>query len=200
MGALNLSVRRGETFRHALRWETGPEIYKAITAMPSAAPVRFTSVDHGILDGWRVALVGLVGPDDLNAKSDPPKAKDYRTARVIDDDTVEFNSLVAVDLPDYVSGGFLRFNTPVPLTDYTARMQVKTKAGGTELLLLTTENGGIVIDESACRIEIFIEADALIDAAWKSGVYDLEMIAPTSDVRCLVSGTVTLGDEVTTYE
>lgn len=200
MGTMNLNPRRGATFRHSLRLETGPEIYKPITAMPSAAPVRFTSASHGILDGWRVAVIGLVGPDEINARTDPPKARDYRIARVIDANTVEFNSLSAVDMPAYVSGGFLRFNTPVDLEDYEARMQVKNKVGGTELLLLTTGNDGIVIDADACRIEIVIEADALSAATWKTGVFDLELIAPGGDVWCPVSGSITLANEVTTHE
>lgn len=200
MGTLNLKARRGATFRHSLRLETRPEIYKAITAMPSAAPVRFTSAGHGVPDGWRVAVIGVVGPDDINARNDPPKARDYRTARVIDANTVEFNSLSAVDMPAYVSGGFLRFNTQVDLEDYEARMQVKNKVGGTELLLLTTENGGIVIDAAACRIDIVIEHDVLSMQTWKSGVFDLELIAPGGDVWCPVDGAIALVDEVTTHE
>lgn len=199
MGTLNLNPRRGSTFRHPLRLETKPEIYKAITAMPSSAPVRFTSANHGILDGWRVAVIGLVGPDEINAKNDPPKVRDYRIASVVDANTIEFNSLSAVDMPAYVSGGFLRFNTPVDLDGYSARMQVKNKVGGTELLLLTTGNGGIVINAAACLVEIVIEADVLAAQTWKSGVFDLELVAPGGDVWSPVSGSVTLGDEVTTH-
>lgn len=200
MGTLNLKPRRGATFRHSLRLETGPEIYKAISAMPSLAPVRFTSSGHGILDGWRVAVIGVVGPDEINARNDPPKASDYRIARVIDANTVEFNNLSAVDMPAYVSGGFLRFNTPVDLDGYEARMQVKSKVGGTQLLLLTTGNGGIVIDADACRIEIVIEADTLSAQTWKTGVFDLELVAPGGDVWSPVAGSITLSDEVTTHE
>lgn len=200
MGTLNLTIRRGETFRHSMRWQSGPEIYKAITAMPSVAPVRFSSAGHGILDDWPVAVIGLVGPDDINAKSDPPKARDYRPVRIIDENTVEFNGLSAVDMPAYVSGGYLRFNSPVPLAGYEARMQIKNKVGGTELLLLTTDNGGIEIDADNCRIDIVISDSALSAATWKSAVYDLEMVSPAGIVKCLVSGSVTLTDEVTTHE
>jgi hypothetical protein len=69
--------------------------------------------------------------------------------------------------------------TPIDLTTYQARMQVrKSYTSDTKLLDLTTENGGIVLGGTAGTIHI--EGDAADTAAIaesiKAGVYDLEMV------------------------
>lgn len=84
------------------------------------------------------------------------------------------------------------------LTGYTARLAVKDKIGGTVLLSLTTENGGIAIDNVAKTITLTIAATATDDFTWTRGVYDLELISPAGVVTALISGKVTVTKEVTT--
>ena len=57
--AYDLVIKQGKTFSKVLRWEAPPIIYKPITAITNAAPVRITSANHGIIDGWRVAIVSV---------------------------------------------------------------------------------------------------------------------------------------------
>lgn len=88
--------------------------------------------------------------------------------------------------------------TAVNLTGYTARMQIRsTVTSPTDLLELTTENGGIALGGAAGTIEILIEAADTAGQAWRTGVYDLELIAGSGDVRRLLEGTATLVPEVT---
>lgn len=86
---------------------------------------------------------------------------------------------------------------PYPLTDHTARMQVRrTVESSTVIISLTTENGRITIDEDDGIITLTISAadTALLTS---SGVYDLEIIDDSGNVSRVVQGTFTLSQEVT---
>ena len=70
--------------------------------------------------------------------------------------------------------------------------------GGAVLLSLTTENGGIALDDGGKVIEISITA-AQTEALTKSaGVYDLELVSPGGVVTALLEGAVSVASEVTT--
>lgn len=106
-----------------------------------------------------------------------------------------------------IQGGTLRDVTtwkagspavPVDLTGCTARMQVRQKVDGTDVLLnLTTENGGIILGGIAGTVTVYLSATATAALAWKSGVYDLEIEFGNGDVRRLLSGSVSVSLEVT---
>ena len=200
----DLTIQQGKTFTLVLRWETEPVIRKAITGISFAGgSPRITAAGHGVPDGWRCTLYGVKGPKQLNAENNPPRSDDYHAATVLDADTIELNEINPYDeqgneWPAYVSGGFLQYNTPMDLTGYTARLAVKDKIGGTVLLSLTTENGGIAIDNVAKMITLTVEATATDDFVWTRGVYDLEMVSPTGVVTALISGRVSISKEVTT--
>ena len=198
------TIQQGKTFAFVLRWETEPIVRKAITGVSftSGAP-RITAVGHGAPDGWYCTLYGIKGPKQLNAANNPPRRKDYHAATVLDADTVELNEINPYDeqgneWPAYVSSGFLQYNTPMDLTGYTARLAVKDKIGGTVLLSLTTENGGIAIDNVAKTITLTIAAAATEDFAWSRGVYELEMVSPTGVVTALLIGKISVTKEVAT--
>lgn len=193
----DFEILQGKTWSQVVRWETEPIVYKAITGITQAAPVRITAAAHGIPDGWRAAVVSVKGMTEINA-SNPPKAKDFHPVTVVDVNTVEFNDVNAADYKAYVSGGYLQYNTPVSLTGYTARMAIKDKLGGTVLKSLTTENSGITINTTDKTITITISATDTTAFTWKKGVYDLELVSPTGVVTQLLSGSVALVFEVTT--
>lgn len=205
----DLPIQQGKTFPLVIRWESEPIVRKPITGISFAtgAPV-LTVVGHGLTNGWRATVALVKGPTQLNAASNPPRSADYHPVTVIDADHVEFNDLTPVDdngreWPAWVSGGFLIWNTPVDLTGYTARMKIKDKVGGT--VLASTEAGdtplnvlAIAIDNAAKTIMLTIEATATDDFAWRSGVYDLEMVSATGKVTAILSGKVAVTKEVTT--
>lgn len=195
----NLPIIQGATFSQTVRWETLPFMFAAISAISNTAPVRITTTGaHGILDGWRVAVVDAGGMTELNAANNPPKTADFRQATFVDTTHIEFNPISAVAFEAYTSGGYLQWYTPHDLTGYTARMAIKNKVGGTVLLSLTTENDGIVINASAKTITLEITATATAALTWTSGTYDLELISPTGVVTSLMTGSVSVTKEVTT--
>ena len=195
----NLTIIQGATFPQTLRWETLPFLFATISAISNTAPVRITTTGaHNILDGWRVAVVDAEGLTELNAASNPPKATDFRQATLVDTTHIEFNPISAAGFEPYTSDGYLQWYTPHDLTGYTARMAIKNKVGGTVLLSLTTENDGIVINDSAKTITLAITATATAALTWTSAVYDLEMISSTGVVTPLMTGSVAVTKEVTT--
>lgn len=195
----DLIIQQGKTLERLVRVETVPVVYKAITAISKAAPCRITSAGHGVVDGWRVAITGLAeGPIELNASKIPPRDRDFHQATLVSSSILELNEVSSADLDAYVSGGFLVYYTPVSLAGCAARMQIKNKVGGTELLLLTTSNGRLVLDDAAKTVLMIVDATTMAAITWKKGVYDLELIDGSNVVTLILTGSVTVEREVTT--
>lgn len=193
-----LDVLQGATFTFVFRWETTPIVYKAITAILAQAPARLTVPGHGLTEGWRAAVQSVRGMRQINAVNDPPEDADYHPVTVVDANTIELNDVNAASYSTYSGGGYLRFNTPVDLAGYTARMKVKDRVGGTELLLLDTSNSRIAIDSAAKTITLTLAANDTDDLAFTSAVYDLEMVSATGVVTRIAQGKFIVSKEVTT--
>ena len=194
----NLIIRQGKTFDLPVRWETEPIIYKPITAITQSAPMVVTCPGHSIPDGWKATVVSVKGMTSANAQNDPPRDSDYHVVAVRDSDTIEFNTINSSNYKPYLSGGYLQFYTPHGLGGYMARMSIKDKIGGTVLLSLTTENGRLSIDPVAMTIKLFISAVDTALQTWRTGTYDLELVAPDGTVSELLYGSVIVLYEVTT--
>lgn len=142
MNVKDLVFTQGKTFSLALRWETSPIVYKAITGISKTAPARLTVPGHLCPDGWRVAVTNVRGMTEINAANpNLIKASEYRQATVIDANTIDLNGVDAAGFHAYLSGGYLRYNTPVDLTGFDARMSVRAKV--TPAVLLKCSVGGI---------------------------------------------------------
>lgn len=196
----DIEICMGATWRRIIMWNTEPFIYKAITAVPQLAPLRLTVVGHGLVSNQRVAISNVRGMTQLNAENEPPDISEYLDQTVIDVDTIEINSVNAVDFRTYTSGGYIRTFTPVDLTGYLARMDIKDKIGGTILFSLTTTNGRIEIDLVTKKITLLITDEETAAFTWKKGVYTLEMETAGEEVIPLITGKVAVMREVTTTE
>ena len=195
----DIELRRGATFVLPVRWETTPWLYAAIASISLTAPVAITSAAHTIPDGWNVAVVDAKGLTQLNAKNNPPKASDMRRATVVSATQIQFNEISAAAFGKHQAGsGYLAWLTPHTLTGYTARMQIKDRVGGAVLLSLTTENGGITLNDAGKVIEITITAEQSEAFAWTSAVYDLELVSAAGKVTPLLEGAASVSGEVTT--
>jgi hypothetical protein len=86
----------------------------------------------------------------------------------------------------------------VPLTGYTARMQVRQfKDSSTVLLEATTANGKLVITPAAGKITLTVSATELNAITFDVGVYDLEIESSSGLVTRLIEGTVFNSQQVT---
>lgn len=195
----DLIIYQGKTYAQVVRWESLPVIYKAITGVTNAAPAAITATTHGIPPGWRVAVTAVKGMKQINALNSPPKDKDYHIATVIDSDHITLNDVNSALYGNYLPNtGYVQYNTPVDLTGFTARMSIKDKIGGVELLRLDTATVGIIVDVMNFAIDLSISATLTAAITWIKGVYDLELVSATGVVTALLSGTVTVVPEVTT--
>lgn len=87
--------------------------------------------------------------------------------------------------------------TPVDLTNYTARMQVRQTVDATAVALSLTSGTGITLGGTAGTI--YLEASATTTAGVAGGqyVYDLEIVSAGGNVTRLLEGTFMVDPEVT---
>ena len=211
MSTLNLTIDQGKTFTRTFYWAVQPYIYKAITACDNAAPIGFTVASHGLTAGWPfwVAGAGNLTPlstastaatitKTVNAASDPPSSADLHFATVADANTVKINDINGALLKTYTSGGYIQYLTPVDLTGYSARMNIKSRIGGTTLWTGSTALGDFAIDVAANTIILTIAPAVTAAFDFLRGTYDIEMFtAADASVSLLASGAVTVNREVT---
>lgn len=189
---INYKCYQGSTFSEVLRWESSKRIYKNITGISNAAPCVITSTGHGVPDGWRVKVTNVTGMTEINS------AELYNIATVLTSDTVELNAINSVGYKTYISGGILEYNEPIDLTGYTARMQLRSKIDDVlPIFEMTTQDGGIVIDEANYKITLNISAIDTALFTFSTAVYSLELVSLTDVVTPFINGTITLVKEVT---
>lgn len=88
---------------------------------------------------------------------------------------------------------------PLDLTGCQFRLHIRSQvADAVPILALTTENGGIVVQDALQgSIQLHITAAATGAVDFDSAVYDLEIVSAGGDVTRLVQGLATLSKEVT---
>lgn len=189
---LNLKVIQGSTFNQVLRWEGSTKVYKNITSITNSAPVVVNSAAHGIPVGWRARITNVGGMKEINCSTNQ-----YYIISSTTTNSVTINSVNSLGYTAYTSGGVLEYNEPIDLSGYTARMQIRSKLDDTTVIKeLTTENGGIVLDNTYKTITITISATDTSAFTFSSAVYSLELVN-SGVVTQFVSGTVSLTKEVT---
>lgn len=198
---LSLCITKGETVAIPLRIETETLTYKTITGVSQSGPVAITAAAHGLTDGWPAALMNIVGPVELNAEENPPEEAAYRPVTVVDANTVQFNGINSAGYRTYVSGGQLVYHAPLDLTAYSiARMSVKDRVGGTEILLFSTDDATLEIDSATQTLWVRLSDEASAAITASDGVFDIELETPGGEVRkiCSSESEIEFADEVTT--
>lgn len=187
---LNFKIYQGSTFEEILRWESTTKVYKPITGISQNAPCTIDSIANGLPVGWRFWVSNVKGMKEIN--SDTP----YVATGVVAD-AVTVNSLNSIDFTAYTSGGVLTYNEPVDLSGYTARMQLRTKLDdATVIKELTTENGGITINNTNKTITLNISAVDTAAFNFAACVYSLELVNGAKVVP-FANGNISLVKEVT---
>lgn len=203
MGApvVDITIAKGKTFEFAYRYADENLVYLPISGIPSTTPVRLTVTAHGIPDGWPVRVEGLKQPEELN--NDFSGCASYYFAKVINEDTIELNRVSAAGWRSYSGGGSVVIHQPYDLTGHSARMQVRDRVHGSILLTLSSDafadrDGSIELDTALSSIIVKLEPPVTADIAWRTGVYDLELITPDGDVYPVTDvSRVSVGPEVT---
>lgn len=198
----DLTILQGKTFSRVVRWETLPLVYKTITAITKAGPVAITATGHGMPDGWRAAVQSAGGMRQINAKHTPLIDTDFHQATVPDANTLTFNDTNSGSYTAYTSGGSLVYYSPVDLSGFTARMMIRATVDATATLVSLVSGvaaplSGITLDNTLKTITLLISATDTAALTFSTGVYDLELVSSSGVVTQLLSGSVTVTDEVT---
>lgn len=194
-----LKIIRGKTFAFGMLYAEDELLYLPIGAMSNLAPVRLQITGHGVPDGWPVRIECVPQPEEMNT---PPDS--YVTAKVIDADNIEINSLNAYCWPPYSAGGLVVLRKPMDLTGWSCRAQVRDRVGGVVLFSwhsdpLEQPDGNIEVNVAKSAFILQIDAATTAALTWNSGIYDAEAISPTGEVYPLNTiSPVSVLDEVTT--
>jgi len=86
---------------------------------------------------------------------------------------------------------------PVDITNFTARMQIRSRKSSTSTLLSITEADYITLGGTAGTVAISIPAATTAALDFRRAVYDLELVSSGGIVYRLIEGTVELSKEVT---
>lgn len=192
---INYKIYQGSTFTESLRWESETKAYAPISAITKAAPCVITTTSaHTVPLNWRVRVTGVTGMRDINNVADT----DYYLVTGKTTNTVTLNQVNSADYAAYTSGGILSWNLPVPITGYTAQMQIRETLESTTVIAeLTTANGRIVIEPINSVISINLTAALTATFNFDSAVYSMELTDAQSNVFQFVNGSLSLIKEVT---
>lgn len=195
----NFIIKKGSTFNRVVRWQGPPYVYKQITGITNTAPAVLTVPLHGLVSGWRFAVSDVQGMNQINAKSTPPSiTSDYHIATVLSANTIEINDLSSASYNYYSSGGYIRYLTPIDMSGYTARMQIRAKATSSTFLdELTVANSRIEIDNVNHKLTLIFPAATTTAYVFKTAVYDLEMVSSGGLVTPLLTGSISVQEEST---
>jgi len=188
---INYKVYQGSTFNEVLRWESSTKVYAPITGISKTAPMVVTAVAHNAPKGWRTKITGVLGMKEANTS-------EYVTCTDTTTDMLTYNSINALGFTTYTSGGVVEYNQPIDLTGFTARMQLRTKLDDVSFIKeLTTENGGIILDNTLKTIKLYISAADTSESEFSSALYSVELISSGGEVTAFITGTLSLVKEVT---
>jgi hypothetical protein len=195
---INYKIYQGSTFQETLRWESETKTYNPISAITKSAPVVITTTaPHTIPVGWRIRVTGAGGMKEINTVAEDA----YYLVTGVTSTTVSLNRINSLGYTTYTSGGVIEYNTPIPLTGYTAQMQIRETLDSTSPILELTSTmisgSGITINPSDSTILITISATATRQFSFDTAVYSLELTNASGVVTPFLSGNITLVREVT---
>lgn len=187
---IDFKIYQGSTFRYLLRWESDKLIYKTISNISKSAPLSISSTGHGVPSGWRVNLSGIKGMEEANKLG-------WSIATATNADLISLNNVNGTEFSTYTSGGLIEYYEPRDLTGMTARMQIRATINNSNVIhSMTTENGGINVDNIGKTIELLISSSTTQNFTFANAVYSLEVVL-SGDTISLASGVITLEREVT---
>jgi len=191
---LNYKIYQGSTFEEAYRWESETKVYVPIASITKAAPCEITTtISHNLPAGWRFKVVGAGGMKEINSISDSTHLATLTTSTLI-----RVNQVNSLGYTTYTSGGVVEYNQPVPLTGYSARMQIRESVDSpTVIYEASSSNGQIVLNNTLGTITITIPATATTLFTFSTAVYSVELFDTNGKVIPFLVGNLTLVPEVT---
>ncbi len=174
---LALVIHKGATFRARLRVMQPTPVYRDITAIIAAAPVRLT-VDHGLPTDWPIWIERVRQLPGLNRVLNQEKP---HFAKVVDAATLEISTLNATG--SKAAGGQIVYYPPLPLTGATAELTLYHKGAAVGTLPVTVDAGGWV--------DVLLTDEQTEALEWSALDYTLDVQLGSTDVLRVYAGKVT---------
>jgi len=192
---ISYKIYQGSTFQETLRWESETKQYAPISAITNAAPcVITTSSAHGVPLNWRIRVNGVNGMKDINTMADDA----YYLVTSKTNNTLTLNQVNSAAYSPYTSGGIVEYNSPIPITGYSAQMQIRETIESTTVIHeMTTANNGIIIDPINYTISLNISSAITGTFNFDAAVYSCELTDNQGNVIPFLTGSITLVKEVT---
>ena len=190
---INYKIYQGSTFQEVFRWESETKVYVPIQTIAKSAPCMITTqTNHNLPQGWRFRVVGAGGMKEINSQQDS-----YYLATGVTNNTIEINQTNSLAYTAYTSGGVVEYNQPVPLSGYSARMQIRESVDSTTILHeATTTNNQIMLDNANKTISLTILANVTQSFNFTTAVYSIELFNG-NNVITFANGNITLVREIT---
>lgn len=190
---INYKVYQGSTFQQTYRWETDTKVYVPIQAIANSAPCVITTTQtHNLPAGWRFKVVGAGGMKDINTIGD-----NYHIATQTTNTTITINKVNSLQYSAYTSGGVIEYNEPVPLSSYSARLQIRESVdSSTYIYEATSQNGQILLDNTSKTITVTLLGNVTSEFNFSTAVYSLELYNGNNVIPFLV-GNLNLVKEIT---
>jgi hypothetical protein len=191
---INYKIYQGSTFQEAYRWESETKVYVPIQTISKSAPcVVTTTTQHNLPVGWRFRVVGAGGMKEINSVGE-----NFYTATDVTNNTITINQTNSLQYTAFTSGGVVEYNQPVPLSTYSARMQIRETVDSATVIYSTTSVGGhISLDLVLNTITISIPAAVTQNFDFTTAVYSVELYEAGGLVVPFLTGNLTLVPEVT---
>jgi hypothetical protein len=190
---INYKIYQGSTFQETYRWESETKVYVPIQGIQKSAPcIITTQANHNVPQGWRIRVVGAGGMKEINSAPES-----YYLATNVTNTTIEINQLNSLNFTTYTTGGVIEYNQPVPLANYSARMQIRETVDSTTVLHeATTANSQIVVNDTNKTIQVTILGSVTQSFDFTTAVYSIELFNG-NNVVTFAAGNITLIREVT---
>lgn len=195
MSCNEFTMIRGDTFTLGIRWENNELSMKNITAISQTAPVQLTVPSHGFPTRWRAAVTGARGMEFLNAQNEPPSPYEFREMQVVDSSTLIIPGISSAGRGPYKGDGAIVFRTPIDLTGFTYRMQIRSEVDGT--VIWTSTGSEITYNNTTKIVTVTIASTVTDDFTFDSAVFDLEATSGTGVRTTILAGTLVLDKDVT---
>jgi hypothetical protein len=140
-----------------------------------------------------VRVTGAGGMKEINMTAEDS----YYIATGAGNNTITLNQVNSAGYTTYTSGGVVEWNTPIPLTGFTAKMQLRETIDSSVILELTHLNGGISIDTANYTITVTMTSAQTALFNFPTAIYSLELTDSNGDVTTFIQGNLTLIQEVT---
>jgi hypothetical protein len=192
---INYKIYQGSTFQEIYRWESQTKVYVPIESIQKSAPcVITTPVNHNLPQGWRVRVVGAGGMKEINNLGES-----YHLATEVTNTTITLNQVNSLQYNTYTSGGVVEYNQPVPISNYSARMQIRETVDSETVIYSTTSGSGgsLSFDLELSTISINIPASVTETFDFATAVYSLELYDSAGLVVPFLTGNLILVPEVT---